>query len=170
MRLLYDIAWMMVVTSASVLIVMTVTLFFRFKTFTAPRFNWSVGMAVNKTKTKRKNTMLELVITNEQKIQVTLTPVTATGKPAQLDGAATFEVINGDAKIEPVVDETGTGSILPNTAWIVSGDLPGDSQIMVSADVDLGEGVGTISDIIKLTVAGAKAVSLGLTVGAPVAK
>lgn len=137
------------------------------KSYSAPRFNWSVGMAVNK-QTERKNNMLELVITNEQKIQVTLTPVTATGKPAQLDGAATFEVIDGDAKVEPVLDDAG--ATIPNTAWIVSGDLPGDSQIMVSADVDLGEGVETISDIIKLTVAGAKAVSLGLTVGSPVAK
>lgn len=168
MRLLYDIMLAVTMLSAGVLMVMLVSLSFKFNTFTAPRFNWSVGMAVNKTKTKRKNTMLELVITNEQKIQVTLTPVTATGKPAQLDGAAIFEVIDGDAKIEAVLDAAGV--VIPNTAWIVSGDLPGDSQIMVSADVDLGEGVETISDIIKLTVAGAKAVSLGLTVGSPVAK
>ena len=138
------------------------------KGYTAPRFNWSVGMAVNKTKTERKNTMLETVITNEQKIQVTLTPVTATNKPAQLDGPAVFEVIDGDAKVESVLDAAGV--VIPNTAWLVSGDLPGDSQIMVSADADLGDGVETIIDIIKLTVAGAKAASLGLTVGAPVAK
>ena len=138
------------------------------KGYTAPRVNWSVGMAVNKTKTERKNTMLETVITNEQKIQVTLTPVTATNKPAQLDGPAVFEVIDGDAKVESVLDAAGV--VIPNTAWLVSGDLPGDSQIMVSADADLGDGVETIIDIIKLTVAGAKAASLGLTVGAPVAK
>ena len=107
--------------------------------------------------------MLEIVITNEQKIQVTLTPVTATNKPAQLDGPAVFEVISGTATIEMIADN-------PLSAFLVSGDLPGDSEIMVSADADLGEGVETISDIIKLTVAGAKAASLGLTVGAPVAK
>jgi len=140
-----------------------IALYFRFKTFTAPRFNWSVGMAVNKTKTKRKNNMLEIVITNEQKIQVTLTPVTATNKPAQLDGPAVFEVISGTATVGMV-----EGNVL--SAWLVSGDLPGDSEIMVSADADLGDGVETISDIIKLTVAGAKAASLGLTAGAPVAK
>jgi hypothetical protein len=133
------------------------------KGYTAPRFNWSVGMAVKKTKTERKNRMLEIVITNEQKIQVTLTPVTATNKPAQLDGGATFEVISGTATIA-MIDGN------PLSAFLVSGDLPGDSEIMVSADADLGDGVETISDIIKLTVAGAKAASLGMTVGAPVAK
>jgi hypothetical protein len=154
---------MAVVASASVLTVMMVALYFRFKTFTAPRFNWSVGMAVNKTKTEGQNNMLEIVITNEQKIQVTLTPVTATNKPAQLDGGATFEVISGTATVA-MIDGN------PLSAFLVSGDLPGDSEIMVSADADLGDGVETISDIIKLTVAGAKAASLGLTVGAPVAK
>ena len=133
------------------------------KGYTAPRFNWSIGSAVNKTKTEGQNNMLEIVITNEQKIQVTLTPVTATNKPAQLDGPAVFEVISGTATIEMIADN-------PLSAFLVSGDLPGDSEILVSADADLGDGVETISDIIKLTVAGAKAASLGMTVGAPVAK
>ena len=133
------------------------------KGYTAPRFNWSIGSAVNKTKTEGQNNMLEITITNEQKIQVTLTPVTATNKPAQLDGGATFEVISGTATVAMIEGN-------PLSAFLVSGDLPGDSEIMVSADADLGEGVETISDIIKLTVAGAKAASLGLTVGAPVAK
>ena len=133
------------------------------KGYTAPRFNWSVGSAVNKTKTKGQNNMLEITITNEQKIQVTLTPVTATNKPAQLDGGATFEVISGTATVAMIEGN-------PLSAFLVSGDLPGDSEILVSADADLGDGVETISDIIKLTVAGAKAASLGLTVGAPVAK
>ena len=133
------------------------------KGYTAPRFNWSIGSAVNKTKTEGQNNMLEITITNEQKIQVTLTPVTATNKPAQLDGGATFEVISGTATVAMIEGN-------PLSAFLVSGDLPGDSEIMVSADADLGDGVETISDIIKLTVAGAKAASLGLTVGAPVAK
>lgn len=168
MRLIYEIALMVPIAAAVMLCVVLVSPYFRFNTFTAPRFNWSIGMAVNKTKTKRKNSMLEIVITNEQKIQATLTPVTATNKPAQLDGEANFEVISGFAKIGIVTNPDGT--VVPNSRWIISDDLPGDSEILVSADADLGAGVETISDIIKLTVAGAKAASLGLTVGAPVAK
>ncbi len=108
--------------------------------------------------------MLELKITNEQKIEVTLAPVTATGKPAQLDGKATFTVISGSATIQQ--DVAGDGL----SAFLVSGDLPGDSEILVEADADLGAGVETISDIIKLTVEGAKAASLGLVAKAAVAK
>lgn len=127
-----------------------------------PRFDWSIGVAVNKTKTERKIHMLELKITNEQKIEVALTPITATGKPAELDGPASFTVISGSATVE--VLEGG------RSAFLVSGDLPGDSEILVEADADLGEGVETISDIIKLSVLGAKAASLGLTAKAAVAK
>lgn len=98
--------------------------------------------------------MLELKITNEQKIEVTLNPVTLTGKPAELDGDAQFTVISGDSTVEP----------LPGgrSAFLVSSDSPGDTEVLVEADADLGDGVETISDIIKLTVEGAKAASLGL--------
>jgi len=40
----------------------------------------------------------------------------------------------------------------------------------VKADADLGEGVTEISDIIRLTVAGAQAANLGLTAEAPTPK
>jgi hypothetical protein len=40
----------------------------------------------------------------------------------------------------------------------------------VEADADLGDGVQTISDAIKLIVNGAQATSLGMTVGLPEAK
>jgi hypothetical protein len=41
---------------------------------------------------------------------------------------------------------------------------------LVEADADLGAGIETISDTIKLVVAGAKASSLGLVAGAAVPK
>ncbi len=126
------------------------------------RCDWSIGAAVNKTKTEGNKHMLELKITNEQKIEVALTPVTATGKPAELDGPAKFTVLSGEATVETL--EGG------RSAFLVSGDNPGDSEILVEADADLGEGVETISDIIKLTVLGAKAASLGLTAKEAVAK
>ena len=87
--------------------------------------------------------------------------MTATGKPAQLDGEVAFEVQSGDVTIE---------RIDANNAFIVSGDLPGDSVVIVSADVNLGEGREIITDIVKITVEGARAASLGLTIGTPVAK
>lgn len=60
-----------------------------------------------------------------------------------------------------VVDEDGRGALL------VSADDPGDTEIIVKADADLGEGVEEISDIIKLSVIGATAKNLGLSASAP---
>lgn len=122
------------------------------------RFQWSIGPAVNKPKDQpKKGRMLEITITNEQKIKVSLAPVTATGKPANLDGKPSWSVISGDSTVE--VAEDGL------SATLVSSDTPGDTQILVQADADLGEGVEEISDVIKLTVEGARAASLGLSIG-----
>lgn len=117
------------------------------------RFGWQIS------EPKPKHTMLELKITNEQKISVKLTPRTATGKPAELDGKATFTIVSGESSVLPGEDG--------RSATLVSSDAPGDTQFLVEADADLGEGVETISDIIKLTVIGAHAANLGLEAGNP---
>lgn len=103
---------------------------------------------------------VEVTLTNEQKVRATITPVTATGKPAQLDGNPALTVISGSATIANV-------SADGRSFDIVSPDEPGDSQILVEADADLGAGVETISDTIRVAVIGARATNLGLTVGAP---
>ncbi len=102
---------------------------------------------------------LALKITNEQKVAVTLTPKTDAGKPVKVDGKPTWEVISGDSKVTPSDDGL--------SATLVSGDDPGDTEILVKADADLGEGVEEISDTIRLSVIGAAAKNLGLTAGTP---
>jgi hypothetical protein len=101
--------------------------------------------------------MAEIALTSEQKVKVTLAPTTATGKPSSLDGAATFEVVSGDATVENI-DEL--------SAYIISGTA-GVSVVSVSADADLGEGVVTITDSITVTVSDPLAANLGLVVGTP---
>lgn len=123
------------------------------------RFAFAVGMPTNKRKVI---SMLELKITNEQKIPVALAPVTAAGKPAPLDGKPSWSVISGDSTI--VVADDGL------SAELVSSDTPGDTTYLVEADADLGSGVETISDTIKLSVEGARAANLGLTAGTAVPK
>lgn len=103
--------------------------------------------------------MVEIKLTNEQKVKVSLTPVTATGKPATLDGVPKWTVQSGSAEVQVAPDGL--------SATLVSPDSPGDSEILVEADADLGEGVETISDVIKLSVEGARATNLGLTVSTP---
>src|SRR5262245_28838673 len=106
--------------------------------------------------------MLEISITNEEKVKVTLTPVTATGKPAKVDGVPSWEVVTGNSTVEPAEDGM--------SADLISSDDPGDTDFLVKADADLGEGVTEISDIVRLAVAGAQAANLGLTADAPVPK
>lgn len=106
--------------------------------------------------------MLEIKITNEQQVKVTLNPVTATGKPAKVDGVPTWEVITGNSTVTPADDGM--------SADLISADDPGDTDFLVKADADLGEGVVEISDVIRLSVAGAQAANLGLTAGEPTPK
>lgn len=123
------------------------------------RFNLKFGAVKSKV---RGFNMVEVTITNEQKIEAKLAPVTETGTPATLDGKPTWTVVSGDSTVE--VAEDGF------SAFLISSDNPGDTVFMVEADTDLGAGVETISDTIKLSVEGARAKNLGLTLGAPVAK
>jgi len=103
-----------------------------------------------------------ITITNEEKVQVTLAPTTAAGNPASLDGLPTWEVTSGDATLEVAADGL--------SAFLVSGAPGVNSQIVVTADADLGAGVVTLSDVIDLAVVLASASALGLVVGTPVLK
>lgn len=106
---------------------------------------------------------LELSLTNEQQVKVHITPVTASGKPAKLDGAPTWEVTSGPGKVVPADDGLSADLITDNE------DLS-DTVYQVNADADLGEGVETVSDTILLHTKHANASSLGLTADDPVLK
>jgi len=123
----------------------------------------SFGFKVGVPKPKERNRMpLEIKITNEQMVEVTITPRTDTGKPAKLDGSPAWTVISGNSQV--VVSEDGL------SANLISSDEPGDTIVSVKADADLGEGVEEIADTITLSVIGATAKNLGLAAGTPVAK
>lgn len=103
-----------------------------------------------------------ITITNEEKIQVTLAPLTAAGNPASVDGAPVWAVVSGDATLE--VAEDGL------SAFLVSGAADVNSQFTVTADADLGEGVVTLTDTIDLAVVAAGASALGLVAGTAILK
>lgn len=119
-------------------------------------FNFRVDLPVNKEKDKK---MIEVVITTEQKVNVTVKPVTATGKPAAVDGAPVWVVSDGNATL--AVADDGL------SAFLISSDEPGTSTIVVSADADLSGEVETITDTISLVTKNANASSLGFSVGTP---
>lgn len=106
--------------------------------------------------------MLELTITDEQKVNVTLAPTTDAGSPAKLDGAPAWEVTSGDATVTPAADGL--------SADLVSGAIAGDSVITVTADADLGQGVTTITEVITLHVIDPQASNLNAKAGVPTPK
>lgn len=126
---------------------------------TGVRFNYRVGPVT--LKPDKRNPM-DIVLTNEQQVVVRLAPVSAKGKPVALDGKPVWTVSLGSCTVVPADDGL--------SCTIVSGEDAGDSEVTVSADADLGEGVVTISDAIRVTVNGAQAQSLGLTADAPTTK
>lgn len=105
---------------------------------------------------------LTIAITNEQKIQVSLNPVTAAGNPATIDtqdGIPTWTVTSGDATAEAAADGM--------SAWIISGSV-GVSTVEVTADADLdATEVRTLADTIAVNVVAAEAAGLGLGAGEP---
>jgi len=102
--------------------------------------------------------MLSVACTNAEKVTVTATPVTATGRPARFDGALKVSVQSGSGSVE---QDPAT----PNSFKAVSGDDPGTTVYLVEADVDLGTGITNISDTVELTVTGENAAAFGLAAG-----
>lgn len=123
---------------------------------TQARFDWNVGRP--EPKERRKPIMLELSCTNEEKIKIRVNPVTTTGTAVALDGPIQVSVQSGEGMVEPIDEKS---------FYVVSGQNPGDTGFLVSGDADLGDGVESISDVILLHVAGAKASSLGLVAETP---
>lgn len=104
--------------------------------------------------------MLDITINSEQKVKVTLKPVTANGKPAKLDGAPSWSVLSGPGTLVEDADHMA--------AYLVSDDSDlTDTVYQVDADADLGSGVDNLSDKITLHVTGMNAKNLGLAAGTP---
>lgn len=123
----------------------------------------SLGFRVGAPQLKRRENMpLEIEITNEQEIEIKLNPVTDTGKVAPLDGVPEWSILSGTSTLTAAPD--GRSAVLR------SSDDPGDTEILVKADADLGAAKEEVSDTIRLRVAGARAKNLGLVAGTPRAK
>jgi hypothetical protein len=102
---------------------------------------------------------MKIKITNEQKVTLTLAPVTAAGRPAVVDGIPLWAIQSGESQIDVAADG--------RSATFISSDLPGTTVTLVTADADLGEGVERVQTIIELEVVSAKASALGFKVNDP---
>lgn len=104
--------------------------------------------------------MLQVACTNEQRVPITATPITESGRPAQVQGPLRITVTGGDGTVIQDPER-------PLEFKVVSGDAPGVTTYLVEADADLGEGETLIQDTVELTVTSETARSFGLSAGAP---
>jgi len=102
--------------------------------------------------------MLSVACTNAQKVTVTATPKSISGRPATLDGPLTVTVQSGDGTVEQ-------DPAAPLSFKAVSGEAPGTTVYLVEGDADLGAGVVTIQDTVELTVTSENAANFGLSAG-----
>jgi hypothetical protein len=100
--------------------------------------------------------MITVTSTTEEKVTVVLSPTTAAGNPAVVDGIPTYEVLEGDVILQPSEDGLSCD--------IISGSPDTINQIAVKADADLGEGVRELTETIVYTVTAPEAASLGVNV------
>jgi hypothetical protein len=104
---------------------------------------------------------IEVSLTTEEQCRLAITPLTAAGNPAQIDGPAHWSVVGTSCTVD-AIDAT--------SAWIVSSMTLGDSTVTVSCDADVGSGVETIADTCLVHVSNPRAAHLGLAADAPVIK
>jgi len=119
-----------------------------------PSLRWHVGPVCPKERTTMP---IEVSISTEEKIRLSVAPMTPGGQPAPVDGPTQWTV-TGACTLEPI-DDTST--------WVVSGATIGDSVVTATADADLGAGVVNIADTCTVHVANPMASSLGLSAGQP---
>lgn len=129
---------------------------------TSGKVRFAFGFGLPHPKESNPTMPVQTTLTNEQKITATLNITTDSGKLAKVDGVPTWEVISGNSTVEVAADGM--------SATLISSDDPGDTQFLIRADANLGEGVEEISDVIELSVTGASAKNLGVSLGTPEVK
>jgi hypothetical protein len=101
-----------------------------------------------------------LIITDSQKVALSIKPVTKAGNPAPIDGLPLWSLGCEDhLKLE--VSEDGLSVVISSLGKL------GVCQVNVKADADLGEGVEEITGTVDIEVKAGKAVNVGIEAGAP---
>jgi hypothetical protein len=99
------------------------------------------------------------ILTDSQKVKLSIAPVSAAGNPAQVESVA-WAVSDSDI-LTLEVAEDGLSCVVLTTGSI------GGAQVSVSADADLGDGVEELVGTLEISVVGGAAVALGITAGQP---
>lgn len=105
---------------------------------------------------------MKLVLGDDQKVTLSISPVDAKGNPAAVDGAPAWS--SSDDTILAV-----TAAPDGMSAVAVAGKI-GDAQISVTADADMGGGTTTIAGALDVSVLAGQAVAFTINAGTPEAQ
>lgn len=101
-----------------------------------------------------------LILTDIQKVDLSISPKSAVGNPALVDGTPVWTV-SDDSVIVLDIDDDGMHAVASTTGKL------GSVRISVEVDADLGEGVKTIVGLLDIQVKASEAVSLDVSAGTP---
>ena len=107
---------------------------------------------------------MALVLTDIQKVSLVISPKSAAGNPAPVDGVPSWSVSDASIASIVVVSEDGL------SAEVVTTGTLGTVQVVVDVDANLGEGVETITGVLDIEVKASAAVTLDIGVGVPESK
>lgn len=102
---------------------------------------------------------MAITITASQFFTVSVTAVDARGNPATLDGVPTW-ASSDEAILTITANPDGS-------ARVAAVGQPGNAQVTVSADADLGEGVRTLSGLLDVSIVAGEAVALTIAASVP---
>jgi hypothetical protein len=102
----------------------------------------------------------EMILTDLQKVKVSIAPVDAKGNPAKVDGIPTWE--SSDIALLTVIPADDGMS-----AYAFATGPLGTAQISVQVDADLGEGVKLLVGTLDIEIIASDAVSLSIAAGTP---
>ena len=122
-------------------------------------FQWTIGPVQEQPLDEGTLVMLTQ-LTDSQKCLFSVAIVDKHDNPAPIDGKPTWEVL-GDALVTLEVSDDGL-----SCEAVAVGTL-GNTQIQVSADADLGEGVQAITGTMDITIVGGAAAKVVISAGTP---
>jgi hypothetical protein len=123
----------------------------------AVRFRWRIGPVESSPK---PGEVAMLVLKDAQKVTITVSPIDAKGNAAQVDGVPAWAVAN-PAILTLVPSADGLTCVATTTGAV------GTTQITITADADLGEGIKTISGLVDVEVVSGMAAGLNIVAGTP---
>lgn len=106
---------------------------------------------------------MAFTLTADQQVPVSLVIIDNHGNPAKVDGTPSWFITDSSIL---------AANMAPDglSATITAKGPAGNSQVKVSADADLGEGVVEIIGLLDVTVVAGQAAVVGLQPGTPVPK